>query len=165
MSRKDENSSSVRYTHLSVHSALFIVTKTWKQPMCPQTDEWIKWGMYTYWYMFVYIYVYTHTGILLSHKKEWNNAIYSNRNWEIIILIKPELNTELSQTEKDKYHVIPLICGILKNDTSELIYKIDNKLTDIENWTYGYQRGNGGKGGIHLGSAIKHTLYLYKVCK
>ena len=36
---------------------------------------------------------------------------------EIIIL------SEVSQTEKDKYHMISLICGIfLKSDTSELMY-------------------------------------------
>ena len=31
--------------------------------------------------------------------------------------------SEVSQTEKDKYHMISLICGILKSDTNELIYK------------------------------------------
>ena len=50
--------------------------------------------------------VYIHTGILLSHKK---NAIMSSAaTWmglEIIILI------EVSQTEKNKYHMISLICG------------------------------------------------------
>ena len=38
---------------------------------------------------------------------------------EIIIL------SEESQTEKDKYLMISLICGILKNDTNELIYKTE----------------------------------------
>ena len=38
---------------------------------------------------------------------------------EMIIL------SEVSQTEKDKYHIISLICGILKNDTNELIYKTE----------------------------------------
>ena len=38
--------------------ALFTVAKTWKQPKCLSTDEWIK----NMWY-------YTHTGILLGHKK------------------------------------------------------------------------------------------------
>ena len=37
---------------------------------------------------------------------------------EIVIL------SEVSQTQKDKYH-ISLICGILKNDTNELIYKTE----------------------------------------
>ena len=28
--------------------ALFTITKTWKQPKCPSTDEWIKKWWYTY---------------------------------------------------------------------------------------------------------------------
>ena len=30
-------------------AALFIIAKTWKQPKCPSTDEWIKkmWYVYT----------------------------------------------------------------------------------------------------------------------
>ena len=39
-------------------AALFTIAKTWKQPKCPLTDEWIK-------KMWQYIY----KGILLSHKK------------------------------------------------------------------------------------------------
>lgn len=36
---------------------------------------------------------------------------------EIVIL------SERSQTEKDKYYVIALICGILNNGTNEAIHK------------------------------------------
>ena len=49
--------------------------------------------------------VYIHNGILLSHKKIMPFAA----TWmelEIAIL------SEVSQTEKDKYHMISLICGI-----------------------------------------------------
>ena len=38
-------------------AALFTIAKTWKQPKCPSTGEWIK----NIWY--------THNEILLSHKK------------------------------------------------------------------------------------------------
>ena len=41
---------------------------------------------------------------------------------EIVIL------SEVSQTEKDKYRMILLICGILKNGTNELIYKTEIEL-------------------------------------
>ena len=43
---------------------------------------------------------------------------------EIIIL------SELNQLEKDKYHMISLVCGILKNDTNEFTYKtkIDSQI-------------------------------------
>ena len=33
--------------------------------------------------------------------------------------------SEVSQTEKDEYHVISLLCGIFKNDASKLIYKAE----------------------------------------
>ena len=45
---------------------------------------------------------------------------------DIIIL------SEVSQTEKEKYHMISLLWGILKNDTDELIYKTETD-SDIEN--------------------------------
>ena len=45
------------YTPMFI-TALFTIAKTWKQPKCPSSDEWIK--------KMVHIY----NGILLSHKKE-----------------------------------------------------------------------------------------------
>ena len=60
--------------------------------------------------------VHIHNGILLSHKKnEIMPLAATGMDLEIIIL------SEVSQTEKDKYHMISLICGVLKNDTNELI--------------------------------------------
>ena len=58
-----------------------------------------------------------------SHKKNLTNAIC--KTWmdlEIIIL------SEISQTEKDKYHMISLPCGIFKKATNELIYKTKTEL-------------------------------------
>lgn len=46
-------------------AALFTVANVWKQPKCPLTDQWI-------------IRMWIYNEILLSHKKEWNNAICSN---------------------------------------------------------------------------------------
>ena len=48
-------------------AALFTVAKTWKQPKCPSTDDWIrkKWYIYTMEYY-------------SAIKKEWHNAICSN---------------------------------------------------------------------------------------
>ena len=40
--------------------------------------------------------------------------------------------SEVSQTEKDKYHMILLIYGILKKGHNELIYKTEI-VTDVEN--------------------------------
>ena len=41
-------------------AALFTIAKTWKQPKCSPTEEWIK----KMWYIYIY------SGILLSHRKE-----------------------------------------------------------------------------------------------
>ena len=34
-----------------------------------------------------------------------------------------DYHTKWSKSEKDKYRIISLTCGILKNDTDEIIYK------------------------------------------
>ena len=77
-------------------AALFTIAKTWKQSKCPSTEEWIK----KMWYI---------------HTMEYYSAIKKNEimsfaeTWvdlEIVIL------SEVSQTEKDKYHMILLIYGI-----------------------------------------------------
>ena len=31
------------------NAALFIIARTWKQPRCPSTDEWISCGTYAQW--------------------------------------------------------------------------------------------------------------------
>ena len=50
--------------------------------------------------------VYIYSGILPSHKKEIMLFAATRMDLEIIIL------SEVSQKEKDKYHMISLICGI-----------------------------------------------------
>ena len=76
--------------------ALFTIAKTWKQPKCPSTDEWIKkmWYIYTMEY-----YSAIKRNEIMSFAATWMQL-------EIIIL------SEVSQTEKDKYHMISHICGI-----------------------------------------------------
>ena len=49
--------------------------------------------------------------------------------------------SEVSQTEKEKYHKISFICGILKNDTKQKQTHRHRKQT------YGYQRGKGRREG------------------
>ena len=78
-------------------AALFTIAKPWKQPKCPSTDDWIrkKWC------------IYIHNGILLSHKKD--RIMPFTATW-----MEPEtlILSEVSQNEKDKCHMIPLISGI-----------------------------------------------------
>ena len=77
-------------------AALFRIAKTWKQPKCPSSDEWIK----NMWY------IYTMEYYSAIKKNETMSFAAPWMHLEIIIL------SEVSQKEKDKYHMISLICGI-----------------------------------------------------
>ena len=57
--------------------------------------------------MHTHIYTGIHDGILLSHKK--NEIMPYAATW---IDLKIIALSEISHTEKDKYHMIPLISGI-----------------------------------------------------
>ena len=93
--------------HLYVHSSTVHNSQNTEATYAP-TDEWMKKVLC------ICAYTHTHNGILLSHRKEQNNAICSNMiKLEIIIL------SEVSQEEKDKYHVTYM--WNLKHGTSEPI--------------------------------------------
>ena len=49
-----------------------------------------------------------YSGIVLSHKKEWDNAVRSNVDGP------RDYHTKWGQTEEDKYYMISLTCGISK---------------------------------------------------
>ena len=91
---------------------LFTTARTWKQLKHSPTEKWIKKVSYTY-------------------TMEYYSAIKNNEissaatrgHVEVVIL------SDVSQTGKDKYHLIWLIYGIQKKGTNELIYK-----TEIELW-------------------------------
>ena len=76
-------------------AALFTIAKTWKQPKCPSAEEEIK----KMWYIYTTEYYST------IKKNEIRPCAATWMDVEIIIL------REVTQTEKDKYH-ISLICGI-----------------------------------------------------
>ena len=76
-------------------AALFTIAKTWKQPKCPSTGEWIK-----MWYVYTMEYYSTiKNNEIMPFAATWVQL-------EIITL------SEVSQKEKDKYHMISLICEI-----------------------------------------------------
>ena len=80
-------------------AALFIIAKTWKQPKCPSTGEWIKMG-----------FIYTVEYYSAIKKNEIMPLAATWVDLEIIIL------SEVNQKEKDKYHVITLNMWNLKFD-------------------------------------------------
>ena len=77
-------------------AAPFTIAKTWKQPKCPSTEDWIRkmWSTYTMDY---------------SSAIKKNDVMPFAATWmelETLIL------SEVSQKEKYKYHMVSLISGI-----------------------------------------------------
>ena len=77
-------------------AVLFIIAKIWKQPKCLSVDEWIK----KLWY------IYTMEYYSAIKKKEILPFVTAWMDLENIML------SEISQSEKDKYHMVSLICRI-----------------------------------------------------
>ena len=71
-------------------AALFTIARTWKQPKCPSMDEWIK----KMWY------IYT---------MEYYSAIKRNEIGPLVetwIDLESVIQSEVSQKEKNKYHML-----------------------------------------------------------
>ena len=60
-------------------AALFTAARTWKQPKCPSTDEWVKkvWHAHTHMHTHTHACTHTHThthtlDYYSAIKREWN---------------------------------------------------------------------------------------------
>ena len=77
-------------------TALFIIARTWKQPRCPSTDEWIN--------MMWYIYA-----------MEYYSAIKKN-TFESVLMrwmkLESIIQSEVIQKEKHQYSILMHIYGI-----------------------------------------------------
>ena len=71
-------------------AALLTIARTWKQPRCPSTDEWIKklWHIYTMEY-----YSAIKRNAFESALTRWMN-------------LEPIIQSEVSQKEEDKYRIL-----------------------------------------------------------
>ena len=77
-------------------AALSTIARTWKQPRCPLTDEWIK----KLWY------IYT---------MEYYSAVERNAFESVLMrwmVLEPIVQSEVSQKEKDKYCILTHVHGI-----------------------------------------------------
>ena len=77
-------------------AALFTTARSWKQPQCPSTDEWIK----KMWYMYT---------------MEYYSAIKRNKIGSFVetwMDLETVIQSEVSQKEKNKYRILTHICGI-----------------------------------------------------
>ena len=86
-------------------AALFTIARTWKQPKCPSTDEWIKkmWHIYTV---------------------EYYSAIKRNKIELFVVRwmdLESVIQSEVSQKEKNKYCMLTHIYGILKKKKKVLM--------------------------------------------
>ena len=75
--------------------ALLEITKIWKQPKCPSIDEWIK----KMWYMY---------------PMEYYSAIKKNEIGSFVetwMDLETVIQSELSQKEKNKSHILTHVCG------------------------------------------------------
>ena len=71
-------------------SALFTIARTWKQPRCPSTDEWIK----KMWYIYI---------------MDYDSAIKRNTFKSVLMRwmnLGHIIQSEVSQKEKDKHHIL-----------------------------------------------------------
>ena len=90
-------------------AALFTIARTWEQPGCPLTDEWIKklWYVYTMEY-----YSSTKRNTFESVLMRWMN-------------LEPIIQSEVSQKEKDKYCILTHISEkAMAPHSSTLAWKI-----------------------------------------
>ena len=76
-------------------AALSTIVKSWKEPRCPSTDDWIK-------------------KLLSIYRMEYYSAIKRNNfstfaaTW---VALEEIMLSEISQAEKDNYHMFSLIYG------------------------------------------------------
>ena len=80
----------------NVIETLFPIARTWKQPRCPSTDEWIKKPEYIY-------------------TMEYYSALKKNTFQSVLMKwmnLQPIKESEVSQKEKNKYHILKHTYGI-----------------------------------------------------
>ena len=76
-------------------AAIFTTTRTWQQPRCPLTDEWIQ----KLWYI---------------HTIEYYSAIKRNAFESVLMRLmklEPIIQSEVRQKEKHKYHILVHVYG------------------------------------------------------
>ena len=76
-------------------AALFTIARSWKQPKCSSTDEWIK----------KMRYIYTMEYYSAIKKNEIESFVEMWMDLETVI------QSEVSQKEKNKHRILTHVCG------------------------------------------------------
>ena len=90
-------------------AALFTEARSWKQPKCSSTDEWIKKMWYTC-------------------TMEYYPAIKRNEIGSFVetwMDLETVIQSEVSQKEKNKYRILMHKCGTQKNGTDEPVCRAE----------------------------------------
>ena len=77
-------------------AALFTIARTWKQPRCPSTDEWIK----------KLCYIYTMEYYSVIKRNAFESVLM--RGMKLV----PVTQSEVSKKKKYKYHILIHTYGI-----------------------------------------------------
>ena len=139
--------SKLKKTHTPVFTAaLFTIVGTWKQPRRPLTDAWIK----KQWY------IYT---------MEYYSAIKRN-TFELVLMrwlnLEPITQSEISQKEKYKQHILTHIYGIYNDVTDKFIFRAALK-KDIENRLMDPEGGDEGEGEMYGESNMETYNTICKI--
>ena len=123
-------------------AALFTTAKTWRQPKCLSMDEWIEMWC-------------THTMEYYSamKKDEIISSAATYMELEIIIL------SEVSQTEKDKYHMVSLPRG--NSNTTQISITMKQKRTHRHRTDSRWSRGRVGVGGMGWEAGVSRRKLLH----
>ena len=76
-------------------AALSTMAKLWKKPKCPSAEKWIK----KLWFIYI---------------MEYYVAMRKNEIWPFVATwmeLESVMLSEISHTEKDRYHMFSLLCG------------------------------------------------------
>ena len=116
-------------------AVLFTIAKTWKQPRCTSTEEWIK----KMWYINTMEYFSAVEHDIMPFAATWMD-------------LDTIIPSEVSQIVRDKHHILH-ICGIFKKkkkDTNELICRTETDSQTLKNlWLSketGVKQGTDGLG-------------------
>ena len=94
--KETQSTNLEEHKHPYDHCSVFTITKIWKQPKCPSVDEWIK-------------------QLQDIYTMEFYSAVKKKKILPFLTIwmdLKSIMLSEISQSEKDKYHMILLIYGI-----------------------------------------------------
>ena len=127
---------------------LFTIAKTRKGQRCPSAEDWIQKMWWNVWY----------SGIWLSHKNEWNNAICSNMDWP------RDDHTKWSKDRERQISYITYMWNLIRCYLRTYFIK-EKQTHGFQNQTYGYQRGNCLGEGFIGRMGLTHAHIIYKnVC-